>query len=275
MRVIRIGHSPDAVGAFVFYALTHGQVEIPGVRIEHVLEDIETLNRRAATGELEVTAVSCATYPRLADRYRILDPGASLGTGHGPVVVARRRYAERTLRGKAIAVPGLGTTACLLLRLALGDPPVIVVPFDRISQVVRDGQAHAGVLIHEEQITCGAMGLVKVLDLGQRWASEVGLPLPLGVTVTRRDLGEELAGELSRGLRASIDYAQAHADEAIAYAVRCGRGFDAVTCRRFVEMYVTRHTRTLGDDGCRALETLFRRGVAAELLPALPPLDPL
>src|SRR5262245_31444475 len=147
MRVIRIGHSPDADDAFMFYGLTHGKVEIPGVRIEHVLEDIESLNRRAATGELDVTAVSCATYPAIADRYRIMDPGASMGKGYGPIVVARRALDEAALAESAIAVPGLGTTAYLLLRLVLGDPPVIVVPFDRIIEVVLEEQAHAGLLI--------------------------------------------------------------------------------------------------------------------------------
>lgn len=275
MRVLRIGHSPDPDDAFMFYALTHGKVEIPGVRIEHVLEDIESLNRRAATGELEVTAVSCATYPAIADRYRIMDPGASMGQGYGPIVVARRRYSERTLRTKAIAVPGFGTTAYLLLRLALGDPPVIVVAFDQIPRVVKEGQAHAGVLIHEGQITYGAMGLVKVLDLGERWAKETGLPLPLGINVTRRDLGEELARQLSEALRVSIRYAHAHLDEAVAYAMRYGRGIDAETCKRFVQMYVNDYTVTLGDEGRRALETLYRRAVKAELLPGMPPIDPL
>jgi 1,4-dihydroxy-6-naphthoate synthase len=275
MRTIRIGHSPDPDDAFMFYALTHGKVEIPGVRIEHVLEDIESLNRRAATGELEVTAVSCATYPAIADRYRIMDPGASMGKGYGPIVVARRPYAERALRRKAIAVPGLGTTAYLLLRLALGDPPVIVVAFDQIPRVVREGQAHAGVLIHEGQITYAALGLVKVLDLGERWTKETGLPIPLGINVTRRDLGETLAVQLSEALRESIRYAHAHPDEAVGYAMRYGRGIDAETCHRFVHMYVNDYTVTLGDEGRRALETLYRRAVKELLLEAMPPLDPL
>ncbi|HEV8307290.1 MAG TPA: MqnA/MqnD/SBP family protein [Methylomirabilota bacterium] len=275
MRTIRIGHSPDPDDAFMFYALTHGKVEIPGVRIEHVLEDIESLNRRAATGELEVTAVSCATYPAIADRYRIMDPGASMGKGYGPIVVARRPYAERALRRKAIAVPGLGTTAYLLLRLALGDPPVIVVAFDQIPRVVREGQAHAGVLIHEGQITYAALGLVKVLDLGERWTKETGLPIPLGINVTRRDLGETLAVQLSEALRESIRYAHAYPDEAVGYAMRYGRGIDAETCHRFVHMYVNDYTVTLGDEGRRALETLYRRAVKELLLEAMPPLDPL
>ncbi len=275
MPVIRIGHSPDADDAFMFYALTHGKVAIPGVRVEHLLEDIESLNRRAATAELEVTAVSCATYPAVADRYRIMDPGASMGKGYGPILVARRPYAGRTLRQKVIAIPGYGTTAYLLLRLALGDPPVIVVPFDQIPRVVQDGQAHAGLLIHEGQITYGAMGLVKVLDLGERWTRETGLPVPLGINLTRRDLGEALAIQLSEALRASIRYAHAHPDEAVAYAMRYGRGIDAETCRRFVEMYVNDYTVRLGEDGRRALETLYARAVKKGLLAAVPPIDPL
>jgi 1,4-dihydroxy-6-naphthoate synthase len=275
MRTIRIGHSPDADDAFMFYALTHGKVEIPGVRVEHVLEDIESLNRRAGTGELEVTAVSCATYPAIAETYRIMDPGASMGKGYGPIVVAKRDYDEATLASESIAVPGLGTTAYLLLRLVLGDPPVIVVPFDRILQVVLDEQAHAGLLIHEGQITYAGLGLVKVLDLGERWTKETGLPLPLGINVTRRDLGETLAVQLSEALRASIRYAHAHPEEAVGYALRYGRGIDAATCTRFVHMYVNDYTVTLGEEGRRALETLYRRAVEAELLAVMPPLDPL
>ncbi len=275
MRVIRIGHSPDADDAFMFYALTHGKVTIPGVRIEHVLEDIESLNRRAAAGALDVTAVSCATYPAIADRYRIMDPGASMGKGYGPIVVAKRHLDEAALSESSIAVPGLGTTAYLLLRLALGDPPVIVVAFDRIIQVVQEEQAHAGLLIHEGQITYAALGLVKVLDLGERWTKETGLPLPLGINVTRRDLGEALAAQLSEALRASIRYAHAHPEEAVGYAMRYGRGIDAETCTRFVHMYVNDYTVTLGEEGRRALEALYRRAVDAGLLAAMPPLDPL
>ncbi len=275
MQVIRIGHSPDADDAFMFYALTHGKVTIPGVRVEHVLEDIESLNRRAATGELEVTAVSCATYPSIAERYRIMDPGASMGKGYGPILVARRAYAERTLRRKVIAIPGYGTTAYLLLRLALGDPAVIVVAFDQIPRAVQEGQAHAGLLIHEGQITYARMGLVKVLDLGERWTKGTGLPLPLGINVTRRDLGGDVARRLSEALRASIGYAHAHPEEAVAYALRFGRGIDAETCTRFVHMYVNNYTLTLGDEGRQALETLYRRAVAKGLLPTVPPIDPL
>ena len=275
MQVIRIGHSPDPDDAFMFYALTHGKVTIRGVRIEHLLEDIESLNRRAASGELEVTAVSCATYPAIADRYRLMDPGASMGKGYGPILVARRPLAERTLRRKVIAIPGYGTTAYLLLRLALGDPPVIVVAFDQIPRVVQEGQADAGLLIHEGQITYDRMGLVKVLDLGERWTKDTGLPLPLGINVTRRDLGADMAGQLSEALRAAIRYAHEHPDEAVAYAMRYGRGIDAETCHRFVHMYVNDYTVTLGEEGLRALTTLYERAVRKGLLGAIPPIDPM
>jgi 1,4-dihydroxy-6-naphthoate synthase len=275
MQVIRIGHSPDPDDAFMFYALTHGKVAIPGVRIEHLLEDIESLNRRAASGELEVTAVSCATYPAIAQRYRLMDPGASMGKGYGPILVARRPYGERTLRRKVIAIPGYGTTAYLLLRLALGDPPVIVVAFDQIPRVVQEGQADAGLLIHEGQITYARMGLAKVLDLGERWTKTTGLPLPLGVNVTRRDLGVEMARQLSEALRAAIRYAHDHPDEAVAYAMRYGRGIDAETCHRFVHMYVNDYTVSLGEEGRRALETLYERAVRKGLLRSMPPIDPL
>ena len=275
MQVIRIGHSPDPDDAFMFYALTHGKVTIPGVRIEHLLEDIESLNRRAAGGELEVTAVSCATYPAIADRYRLMDPGASMGKGYGPILVARRPLAERTLRRKVIAIPGYGTTAYLLLRLALGDPPVIVVAFDQIPRVVQEGQADAGLLIHEGQITYDRMGLIKVLDLGERWTKDTGLPLPLGINVTRRDLGADMAGQLSEALRAAIRYAHEHPDEAVAYAMRYGRGIDAETCHRFVHMYVNDYTVTLGEEGLRALTTLYERAVRKGLLGAIPPIDPM
>jgi 1,4-dihydroxy-6-naphthoate synthase len=274
-RTIRIGHSPDADDAFMFYALTHGKVVIPGVRIEHVLADIESLNRRAATGDLEVTAVSCATYPGIAGRYRLMDPGASMGKGYGPIVVAREAIAAELLPERVIAIPGYGTTAYLLLRLALGDPAVIVVAFDQIPRVVAEGQADAGLLIHEGQITYGAMGLSKVLDLGELWTKRTGLPLPLGVNVTRRDLGDALALELSAGLRDSIRYAHAHPAEAVGYALRYGRGIDAEVCTRFVHMYVNDYTVTLGDEGRRALETLYRQALGARLLDAMPPIDPL
>jgi 1,4-dihydroxy-6-naphthoate synthase len=198
-----------------------------------------------------------------------------MGKGYGPIVVAREPMSPEALAGRVIAIPGYGTTAYLLLRLALGDAAVIVVAFDQIPRVVAEDQADAGLLIHEGQITYSAMGLFKVLDLGELWTKRTGLPLPLGVNVTRRDLGEDMARSLSEALRASIRYAHSHPDEAVGYALKYGRGIDADTCKRFVHMYVNDYTVALGEEGRRALTTLYREAVEARLLDAMPPLDPL
>ena len=273
--IVRIGHSPDADDAFMFYALTAGRVRIPGVRVEHVLEDIETLNRRSRTGELEVTAVSFATYILIADQYRMMDPGASMGKGYGPILVARQPVPAAELEQRVVAIPGKHTTAALLLRLYVGDPPVIEVAFDKIPQAVLEGQADLGLLIHEGQITHEQLGLTKVLDLGQAWQRETGLPLPLGVNVMRRDLGEDLHRALSQGLRDSIAWAHANVDEALEYAMRYGRGIDKETCRRFVLMYVNDFTLALGADGRAAIDTLFTLAHRRGLIAAVPPIDPI
>ena len=274
-RLVRIGHSPDPDDAFMFYALTAGKVRIPGVRIEHVLQDIETLNRRSREAELEVTAVSFATYILIADRYRMMDPGASMGKGYGPILVARRPIALDELEQRVVAIPGKHTTAALLLRLYVGDPALIEVAFDKIPQAVLEGQADLGLLIHEGQITHGALGLTKVLDLGEAWQRDTSLPLPLGVNVVRRDLGEDLHRALSQALRDSIAWAHANVDEALEYAMRYGRGIDKETCRRFVLMYVNDYTKRLGDDGRAALERLYRMAHAKGLITAIPPVDPI
>ncbi len=275
MPLIRIGHSPDPDDAFMFYALTTGKVRIPGVEVAHVLEEIERLNRRAREGELEITAISAATYALVADRYRIMDPGASMGKGYGPVLVAKAPLDPREIPERVVAIPGSHTTAALLLRLYCGDPPIIEVPFDKIPQAVLEEQAELGLLIHEGQITHQALGLRLVLDLGRVWERETGLPLPLGINVIRRDLGENLHRQLSQALRDSIAYAHAHEDEALAYAMEFGRGIDRETCRRFVRMYVNDYTVTLGEEGRRALEFLFQKAHAKELIPEIPPIDPL
>ncbi|HSE03793.1 MAG TPA: MqnA/MqnD/SBP family protein [Methylomirabilota bacterium] len=273
--LIRIGHSPDPDDAFMFYALNSGKVKIPGIEIEHVLEDIESLNRRARTGELEVTAVSAATYTLVHDRYRMMDPGASMGKGYGPILVATRPVPRDQLEAKVVAIPGSHTTAALLLRLYVGDPPTIEVAFDKIPTVVLEGQADLGLLIHEGQITHQRMGLTKVLDLGEEWQKESGLPLPLGINVMRRDLGEQTHRAISQGLRDAIDYAYANVDEALEYAMRYGRGIDKETCRRFVLMYVNDYTKRLGDDGRAALTRLYEMAHARGLIKSMPPVDPI
>ncbi len=275
MPLIRIGHSPDPDDAFMFYALTAGKVKARDIDVEHVLEDIESLNRRARTGELEVTAVSAATYTLIHDRYRMMDPGASMGKGYGPILVGREPVEPKDIVDKVIAIPGSHTTAAMLLRLYVGDPPIIEVAFDKIPSAVLEGQADLGLLIHEGQITHASMGLHKVLDMGQLWARDTGLPLPLGINVMRRDLGDDVHRRLSQALRDSIDYAYAHVDEALEYAMRYGRGIDKETCRRFVLMYVNDYTKRLGDDGRAALERLYRMAHAKGLIPAIPPVDPI
>jgi 1,4-dihydroxy-6-naphthoate synthase len=275
MRTVKIGHSPDADDAFMFYALTAGKVKIPGIAIEHVMEDIESLNRRARTGDLDVTAVSFATYLLIADQYRMMDAGASMGIGYGPILVARTPIPVTELENRVVASPGKHTTSALLLRLYVGDPPLIEVAFDKIPQAVLDGQADLGLLIHEGQITHQQMGLTKVLDLGESWQRDTGLPLPLGVNVMRRELGEDVHRAISQGLRDSIAWAHANVDEALDYAMRYGRGIDKETCRRFVLMYVNNYTLSLGPDGRAAVERLFTMARGRGLIGEIPALDPI
>jgi 1,4-dihydroxy-6-naphthoate synthase len=203
-----------------------------------------------------------------------MDPGASMGKGYGPILVARAPIDPREIPSKVVAIPGSHTTASLLLRMFVPEEPALIeVAFDKIPQAVLDGQADLGLLIHEGQITHQRMGLVKVLDLGEVWQRETGLPLPLGVNVMRRDLGDAMHRALSQGLRDSIAWGHANVDEALEYAMRYGRGIDKETARRFVLMYVNDYTVKLGDEGMAALERLFTDAHARKLIPAIPPLD--
>jgi 1,4-dihydroxy-6-naphthoate synthase len=273
--LIRLGHSPDPDDAFMFYALTAGKVRIPGIEVEHVLEDIESLNRLARTGALEVTAVSAATYPGIAARYRLMDAGASMGRGYGPILVAREPLDLADLGSRVVAIPGPLTTAALLLRLYCGATRTIPVRFDEIPRAVLDDEADLGLLIHEGQITHRAMGLHTVLDLGACWQRETALPLPLGVNVVRRDLGDAVHRALSNALRESIAYAHGNLDAALDHALAYGRGIDRETCRRFVLMYVNEYTVTLGAEGRQALEHLYARAQEVGAIVAAPPLDPV
>jgi 1,4-dihydroxy-6-naphthoate synthase len=260
----------------MFYALAEGKVDTEGLRYVHELQDIETLNQRALRGELEVTAVSAATYTLVADQYRLMDAGASMGKGYGPILVARKPIAVSEIPKRVVAIPGSHTTAALLLRLYVPEePPLIEVAFDKIPKAVLEGQADLGLLIHEGQITHGAMGLTKVLDLGEAWQRDTGLPLPLGVNVMRRDLGAPMHRAISQGLRDSIAWAHANVDDALAYAMRYGRGIDKETCRRFVLMYVNDYTLALGDEGRAALARLFGLAHERRLIPAVPAIDPI
>jgi 1,4-dihydroxy-6-naphthoate synthase len=258
--LIRLGHSPDPDDAFMFWALADGRIDTRGFEFEHVLRDIQTLNEWALEGRLEVTALSLHSYPFVQDHYVLLPHGASMGSGYGPIVVAREQLGHARLRELEIAVPGRMTTAFLVLRMALGDFAYREVPFDRILDEVRDGRAEAGLLIHEGQLTYGDLGLEKCLDLGEWWLLETGLPLPLGVNVARRDLGEEVLRRLSEVLRESIEAGLENRKPAMKYALRFGRGLDEARADRFVGMYVNERTRDYGDEGRQAVQELLRRG---------------
>lgn len=272
LPALRIGHSPDADDAFMFWAMARGRVTVPGYNVQHMMEDIESLNRRAQTGELEVTAISAAAYPLLAGTYRLLRVGASIGRAYGPMVVARKAV-DPSLASQRVAVPGEYTTAYLLLRLfATGFEPVFT-PFDRILRVVAAGDVDAGLIIHEGQVTYEREGFVKVLDLGEAWDQTTGLPIPLGLNTVRRDLGPQVAERVRDALLASIREAQAHEDEALDYALQFGRGVEREEGRRFVRMYVNDDTLDLGEEGHAALESLYTRAVERGIFEAVPPLD--
>ena len=266
---VRIAHSPDSDDAFMFYALTQGVLETGGLEIEHVLADIETLNQAAFTGTYEVTALSFHAYAHLHDRYQLMPSGASFGDGYGPVVVARRELARGDLAGVEVAIPGKLTTAALTLRLWQPEARTRILPFDRILEAVAAGEAEAGVVIHEGQLTYGDSGLHAVVDLGAWWREETGGPLPLGGNGIRRDLPEELKARLCRLLTESIEHGLAHRVEALDFALRYARGIehDRARADRFVGMYVNEWTRDYGAAGRRAVQDLLDRGHAAGLLP--------
>jgi 1,4-dihydroxy-6-naphthoate synthase len=276
--VIRFGHSPDADDAFMFYGLAKGIVRVSGYRVEHVMQDIQSLNQRAlAHADLEVTAISTAVYPQIADRYRIMSTGASMGRGYGPQIVSKAALSVDELVGRRVAIPGDHTTAFLVLRLYLGDKGKEVeftpVHFEHIPQAILNGQVEAGLIIHEAQLTHSGMGLHLLVDLGKWWDDETRLPLPLGLDVVRRDLGEDLCGEINRALRRSIEAACADEENALDYALSYGRGVEREICRSFVKMYVNQDTLDMGESGRRALEELFRRAARAGLVRETPQLD--
>ena len=273
MPILRIGHTPDADDAFMYYAIAHGKVLVGEYQVQHVLEDIQSLNNRAVMGELEGTAISAAAYPQVADKYRIMRVGSSIGRNYGPMVVALAERADLRLTGARIAIPGEHTTAYLLLRLYVDGFDAVPMAFDSIVSAVQEGQVDAGLLIHEGQITYSGLGLVKLLDLGEAWGEDTGLPIPLGLDMVRRDLGEDTATLMAKSLKDSILFAFEHEDEALGYAMQFSRGTDLETCRRFVRMYVNEDTLDMGDEGQKALETLFSRASEKGLITTLPPLD--
>lgn len=264
---ITVAHSPDSDDAFMFYGLASGGVAADGFEIDQVLADIETLNRAAFESRYEVTAVSFHAYAHLADRYALLPHGASMGDRYGPIVVARAD-GPASVRGARVAIPGTLTTAYLVLQLFDTQFEHLVVPFDRIQEAVAAGEADAGLLIHEGQLTYADEGLRKIVDLGEWWAGETGgLPLPLGGNIIRRDLGVERMRAVSRALHDSIAYALSHRAEAIDYAQQFGRGLDKARTDRFVGMYVNDLTLAYGERGRAAVARLFETAHARGLIP--------
>ena len=270
MVKISIAHSPDSDDAFMFWALSQGVLDTDGIAVEHVLADIETLNQAAFAGRYEVTALSLHAYAYLHDRYQLMPSGASFGDGYGPVVVAKEPRTREDLAGVEVAIPGKLTTAALALRLWQPAVATRIVPFDQVLDVVARGEAAAGVVIHEGQLTYGEQGLHSVVDLGAWWKAETGGPLPLGANGIRRDLPEETKRLLCRLLRESIDCGLSHRQEALDYALRYARGIedDRARADRFVGMYVNEWTRDYGEAGRAAVQRLLDRGYEAGLLPA-------
>jgi 5,8-dihydroxy-2-naphthoate synthase len=272
-RTIHLAHSPDADDAFMFWALAAGRIDTGERRYVHELGDIESLNRRALAGELEVTAVSLHAYAHLTERYALLAHGASIGDRYGPRIVSGSPRpadprAALAARDALVAVPGELTTAFLALKLYQPAARHVVVRFDEIEDYVAAGRARAGLLIHEGQLTHSDRGLHLWTDLGEWWHDETGLPLPLGGNVVRRDLGPALMQDVAHDLKASIQYGLAHRSEALAHASAYGRGLDAARVDRFIGMYVNAYTVDYGATGRRAVAELLGRAHRAGLLAA-------
>ncbi len=285
---IRIGHSPDPDDAFMFYALAHEKIDMRGFKVEHVIEDIESLNQRALKGELEVTAVSCHAYAYLADQYVVMRSGASVGDNYGPILVAKKTDGgwgkaegdKPDIIQKRIAIPGKLTTAYLVLQLYAKSqelhppssilPPsfeAIFVPFDKIFDAVKSGEADFGLVIHEGQITHADHGLEKVLDLGEWWYEKTKLPLPLGIDIIRRDLGQETIAAFSKLFQESIEYALNHRKDALEYASQFGRGISDALNDRFVAMYVNARTVDIGKDGEAGFRKLLDMAYEHDIIP--------
>jgi 1,4-dihydroxy-6-naphthoate synthase len=266
-KTIHLAHSPDSDDAFMFFALATGRINTGEYDFVHQLDDIETLNKAAEEGLYEVTALSIHAYACLSDRYALMNCGASMGEGYGPILVAKRGMTIEDLRGRRIAIPGLKTSAFLAMKLLEPDFVPVVMSFDRIDAAVVEGQVDAGLLIHEGQLSYSDEGLQKVVDLGEWWRETTGLPLPLGGNAIRRDLGEESLREVTQLVEQSIRYGLEHREDALNYALEFGRGLDEVKGDRFVSMYVNARTLDYGPDGRKAVQLFLDRGFEAGLLP--------
>jgi len=265
---LRLAHSPDSDDAFMFYALATGKVRLPGVKFTHILSDIETLNRAAHQETYDITALSFYGYSFVADKYVLLDCGASFGEGYGPIVVAAHPIKKTELAGHKVAIPGEMTTSYLALKLFEPNVETVTMPFDKILDAVQAKEVEAGLLIHEGQLLFSQIGLHRVVDLGQWWQETTGLPLPLGANAIRRQLGLDMGRKVARVIRDSITYALEHREPALNYALQFARDMDPQLADKFIGMYVNRWTLDYGEEGRRAVRELLARGAAVGLVPA-------
>jgi 1,4-dihydroxy-6-naphthoate synthase len=265
---LRLAHSPDSDDAFMFYALATGKVRLPGVKFTHILSDIETLNRAAHQETYDITALSFYGYSFVADKYVLLDCGASFGEGYGPIVVAAHPIKKTELAGHKVAIPGEMTTSYLALKLFEPNVETVTMPFDKILDAVQAKEVEAGLLIHEGQLLFSQIGLHRVVDLGQWWQETTGLPLPLGANAIRRRLGPDMGRKVARVIRDSVSYALAHREPALNYALQFARDMDPQLADKFIGMYVNRWTLDYGEEGRRAVRELLARGAAVGLVPS-------
>ncbi|HKK01974.1 MAG TPA: 1,4-dihydroxy-6-naphthoate synthase [Desulfuromonadales bacterium] len=267
-KTLSLGYSPCPTDTFIFYALVHERITVPGIRFEERLEDVETLNRLALDGALDLTKISYHALGRLRQEYALLRSGGALGRGCGPLVVTRTPTSMGELRGKRIAIPGRLTTANLLLQLyGEGFENVLILPFDRIMEAVTTGEADAGVIIHESRFTYKTLGLFQAEDLGAWWERESGCPIPLGGILARRSLGSELIGAIDTALRESVAYAYAHPDEGRDYIKAHSQELADEVIDSHIGLYVNPFSLDLGDEGVQAVETLFARAEARGIIP--------
>lgn len=267
-REITLGHSPDADDAFMFYGLAKNKLDTGEFSYRHILQDIETLNHRAALGELDITAISVHAYTYVKHNYAILTAGGSLGIGYGPLVVARENYSLDDLKNITIAIPGKMTSAYLALRLCLGEVKFDVVPFDQILPAVEQGRVDAGLIIHEGQLYFSDHGLNKILDLGEWWEKETGgLPLPLGANAIKKGLGDETIAKIAPVMRQTIEYSLGNRKEALAYAKNFARDLPDDYIDRFVGMYVNDLTLHLGDQGKKSYLLFLDRAFEEKIIP--------
>jgi len=266
-REILTAHSPDSDDAFMFYGLATKKVRSPSVAFRHVLEDIESLNRKAVEGQYDLTAISYHAYPHVAGKYVLMASGSSIGDGYGPMLVATRPMEPEEVRGKRVAVPGKLTSAYLALKLFEPDFEPVVTPFDKILDAVAERSVELGLIIHEAQLTYHRAGFHRVLDLGRWWKTKFDLPLPLGANALLRSLPPEVQSECCRLMRESIQYALDHREEALTYAMQFARDMDPRLADKFVGMYVNHYTVDCGDVIPRAAQKLLDMGYEAGLIP--------